>query len=412
MKTWALVAYRAGSDAAGKAAFFVVTIVAARRLSREAFGVFSLGTTVGWMAAVLSDFGIQLHLARVVARQPEAAAGALRAWLRVRLGSAAAVLALTAAGVVILRPQSDTAAAILLFTAVYVVNALVELFFYFFRGLSRSDVESSVTLAQRASMLLLASAVLWWMPSVTWLGASMLVPALAALGYVASRALALPRARARPPSLDIHAVIPIGAGIVLSALYFRIDVLLIEWWNGAASVAAYNAVFRLVEALRLLPAAVMAVALPQVFRATTREPLTRVAALVTAVGLMISAGLWIAAPRLVPLLYGAAYADAASVFRILLLSFPLMSLNYALTHQVIGWNGHRAYAAACGAALAVNVALNARLLTTMGIAGAAWATVVTELVITGACLTFLAARAPGGAAARPLIDAENPGVAV
>jgi Na+-driven multidrug efflux pump len=56
--------------------------------------------------------------------------------------------------------------------------------------------------------------------------------------------------------------------------------------------------------------------------------------------------------------------------------------------------------------------LNARLLTTMGIAGAAWATVVTELVITGACLTFLAARAPGGAAARPLIDAENPGVAV
>ena len=44
----ALVAYRALSDVAGKGAFFLVTLVAARRLSQDAFGLFSLGTTVGW----------------------------------------------------------------------------------------------------------------------------------------------------------------------------------------------------------------------------------------------------------------------------------------------------------------------------------------------------------------------------
>ena len=56
----ALVAYRAGSDIAGKAAFFLVTVAAARRLSPDAFGVFSLATTVGWIAAIGTDFGIQL----------------------------------------------------------------------------------------------------------------------------------------------------------------------------------------------------------------------------------------------------------------------------------------------------------------------------------------------------------------
>ena len=49
-------------------------------------------------------------------------------------------------------------------------------------------------------------------------------------------------------------------------------------------------------------------------------------------------------------------------FRILLLSFPLLSLNYALTHQLVGWDGQRAYAGLCALALVVNVAVNARLI--------------------------------------------------
>src|SRR5947208_7832677 len=63
-----LIAYKAFADAAGKGSMFVITIAAARRLSPQAFGVFSLGATLGWMVAVVSDWGIQLHVARDVAR--------------------------------------------------------------------------------------------------------------------------------------------------------------------------------------------------------------------------------------------------------------------------------------------------------------------------------------------------------
>jgi O-antigen/teichoic acid export membrane protein len=76
-------------------------------------------------------------------------------------------------------------------------------------------------------------------------------------------------------------------------------------------------------------------------------------------------------------------------FRILLLSFPLMSLNYALTHQLIGWSGHRAYAAICAAALVFNVVLNVRLIPALSIVGAAWSTLLTEMVLTAGCLTVL-----------------------
>jgi O-antigen/teichoic acid export membrane protein len=108
--------------------------------------------------------------------------------------------------------------------------------------------------------------------------------------------------------------------------------------------------------------------------------------------------LWGAAPWLVPLFYGSRYVPAVSAFRILLLSFPLLSLNYALTHQLIGWDGQRAYAALCGGALVVNLALNAWLIPGLSIDGAAWATLGTELFLTGGCL---AALSRGGARAVP-----------
>jgi O-antigen/teichoic acid export membrane protein len=188
---------------------------------------------------------------------------------------------------------------------------------------------------------------------------------------------------------------PIGAGIVLSALYFRIDVFLVQLWSGTESVALYNAVFRLVEALRLFPAAVLAVMLPALIRADDLRPLARVAMPVTAFAIAASAVLWLAAGWLVPWLYGEPYAAAVPAFRVLLLSFPLLSLNLALTHQLIGWDGQRVYAGLCALALAVNVGLNALLIPIWSIEGAAWTTLVTELVLTAGCAIALwIARAP------------------
>ena len=182
---------------------------------------------------------------------------------------------------------------------------------------------------------------------------------------------------------------PIGAGIVLSALYFRVDVFLVQLWSGTEAVGLYNAVFRLVEALRLFPAAVMAVALPSLCRGQDLRPLARVAAPITGAAIATTIVLWAAAGWLIPAIYQARYDAAVPAFRILLLSFPLMTLNMALTHQLVGWDGQRAYAALCALALVVNLALNARLIPAFSIDGAAWATLGTELFLTAGCAVAL-----------------------
>lgn len=399
----ALISYKTVADLVGKGALFALTVFAARRLAPEAFGVFSLGSTLGWIVAVASDFGIQLHLARAVAREPQEAARLLATWLRVRLWLAAGAIAIVAIVLAGFGWPASFAVPMAMLALVYAVSGLVELLHYFYRGLSRSDVESSLTLWQRSSMLVCGSIALAVSRNVTVLALAMLLPAavtLAASMRIASRLAAAaevfaganesPRIGHLPAwSTFRRDIWPIGAGIVLSALYFRIDVFLVQAWSGTERVALYNAVFRLVEALRLFPAAVIAVALPSLCRASDLRPLLRVAAPMTAGAVVAASVLWAVAGVLVPFVYGAPYASAVTAFRILLLSFPLMSLNLALTHQLIGWHGERAFAVICAIALAANVALNARLIPAWSIEGAAWATLGTEALLTAGCVLVL-----------------------
>jgi O-antigen/teichoic acid export membrane protein len=317
-----------------------------------------------------------------------------------------------------------TATPIAVLAVVYACSGLVELLHYFYRGLSRSDLESSLTLWQRGGTLVCGLTALAWKADVTVLAIAMLIPVAATLAAslrIAERIAGLkpgatderrPGAAADAAGLDVaqgfspattvfrRDVWPIGAGIVLSALYFRIDVFLVQAWSGTESVALYNAVFRLVEALRLFPAAVLAVVLPSLVRAGDLRPLTRVAVPTTVFAIGVAAVLWTIAGWLIPVLYGAAYAPAVPAFRVLLLAFPLLSLNFALTHQLVSWDGQRVYAALCALALAVNVALNARLIPRWSIEGAAWATLGTELFLTAGCGAALwSTRAPARRAA-------------
>ena len=404
-----MVAYRAFSDVAGKGAFLVITLVAARRMSQEAFGLFSLGTTIGWMAAVAADFGIQLHTARAIATRPTQAEPILRSWLRVRLWTTLAALAVVGAGVAFFQTPAGTPIAILLLVGVYLLSGLVEFLHYVYRGLSRTDIESTLTLWQRAGTLLLALAILWWRPDVRALAVAMLLPVAATFWYsrrvafrlAAASSSGTPEDTLEPLGSALRSILPTGAGILLSAFYFRVDVLLIDVWAGPSAVGLYNAAFRIVEALRLFPAAVLAVALPVLFRASSRGPLVAVSALVTAGASGAAIVLWMSAGWLIPLAFGERFIAAVPAFRVLLLAFPLMSLNYALTHQLVGWRGHRAYAMSCAAALVFNVVLNARLIPSAGIVGAAWSTVWTEAVITAACLVALARIDPAAGLLHP-----------
>ncbi|MGC4081388.1 MAG: hypothetical protein QM736_04550 [Vicinamibacterales bacterium] len=160
----------------------------------------------------------------------------------------------------------------------------MEFVFHLFRGLGRTDLESTVTLVQRGLLAVAAGVALWWRPTLATLAIAMILPGVVACIIVLRLARNLVGGYASNARTSmrvgtfVHAIAPVGAGLVLSALYFRVDILLLEHWRGAGEAGTYNAVFRLVEAMRLAPAAVVAVMLPTLCRAADlacREPAVR-----------------------------------------------------------------------------------------------------------------------------------------
>jgi len=408
-RPFTLVAYKASTDVIAKAVTLLVTVGAARALSPEAFGVLALAMTTGWILGVASDAGLPLYLARAVATGPATVSVlvrevmSLRAMFAIAAMGAGAVIAALAAP-----PQYSLAFGLVVLA--HLTGAALDTLLHVYRGLGRSEVESTVTIVTRLVTAVLVVMVLVMRPSLLFLSVALLAAPGVALvvTYAMARRLITREveggAKAPPPrmSMDVDTprptltferfrreAAPIGVGVLLSAIYFRCDVYFISYWHGLETVGMYNAVFRLVEALRLLPAAALAVAFPHLCRAVDSRPLARLALTLTAAGLLMMAGTLVAAPAVVGLVYGAPYLPAAPALGVLALALPFFFLNYALTHQVIAWDGQRAYAAIAAGALVANLASNILLIPSQGMVGAAWSTVLTELVVMTGCFMTL-----------------------
>ena len=277
----ARILFKGAADATGKAVTLIITIVAARRLNADPFGILAFAMATGWLLGVATDAGLSMYLARETARDRQRSRRLLFEVVSLRAG-----LAFVAASVVVpaapaLVPQHWKLQFVVIVLA-QLAAAVIETIAHYYRGLERSEIESAIHTAYRLVTLVFALIVLWWWRRLDYLGIAMLVPALVTM--VASMAIAArlsarlerdstrdngadtptgsvwrPALAGLTPASFFRDVFPLGAGVLISALYFRIDVYFIQQWHGFQPVGGYNAAFRLIEALRLMPAAVMAV---------------------------------------------------------------------------------------------------------------------------------------------------------
>jgi O-antigen/teichoic acid export membrane protein len=402
------IAFKALADVASKAVTLAITVAAARRLNADPFGILAFGMATGWLLAVATDAGLSMYLAREVARDRTRTHQLVLDVIGLRTGLAFLAATGTALATPYLVPEQWRIQFVVIVLA-QLAGGVIETISHYFRGIERSEIESAIQVAQRSVTLVWALIVLWFWRRLDYLGVAMLAPALVAMLVSMAIAINLSSAAAAPvlqAGLTVKKygrhVLPLGAGVLLSALYFRCDVYFIEHWHGFQPVGGYNAVFRLVEGLRLVPAAVMTVMFPVLVQSTDHDRVKRIGGVLALLGVALALVCGLGASVIVPTIYGDGFAYAAPAFSILALALPLFFLNYALTHQVIGWDGQSAYLLIAAIALAGNIAANVALVPSQGIAGAAIGTVLTEVIVTAGCVLYLANRriAPSS---RPLV---------
>jgi O-antigen/teichoic acid export membrane protein len=409
-----VIAYKAAADVVSKTVTLIVTIAAARVLAPDEFGALALAMTTGWLLSVASDAGLPLDLARQMAQ--EASGGTpprfvhVRDALVARLGLAAVATVIALAVGIVLVPLTLVPSFVVIAVAL-VANASLETLGHAFRGLGRSDIEASLSLAQRLAAGLAAGLVLAFAPTLLGVACALAIPPAVALvvgiGLVRRMTAAGggDGSGGRPLSARfLREVAPLGVAVLLSAIYFRCDVYFVERWHGLDTVGLYNAAFRIVEALRLIPAAVMAVMFPVFCTTRTWQPARSVLTVLVPISVIGAAAIALTAPAILELAYGSRFAIAAPALALLAAALPFFFANYVLTHQVIAWDGQRAYLGVTAAALATNLAANALLIPAGGMRGAALATLLTEVVVSAGCVWALVGRGSATAVAAVAID--------
>lgn len=184
----------------------------------------------------------------------------------------------------------------------------------------------------------------------------------------------------------IRAGIPLAVTYVLTTVYFKVDVPILQHFRPYSEVGWYTLAYRPFEALLFIPATLRTVVFP-VLSIYYRGAPNRV--LVTSekffkglaiMGLPISVGLFLLAQQYSDLL-GFPYPESAAALRILALAIAFMFVDNTFAAVLNAIDRQKLFAGVALTGLLVNFILNIILIPRWGYLAASWDTVATEVVL-------------------------------
>lgn len=171
-------------------------------------------------------------------------------------------------------------------------------------------------------------------------------------------------------------------------VYMRLDQFMIAAMLGTRQVGLYSAVVTLAEIPLVLPSLLLRAALPELTRQSTNDPAQcqRTLASLMRSGFflhaIIAVVLCIFATPITVLLYGEPFREASMALRLQILAVPFTAMGVLSSAWLVlqRCTGHAFRRTAIGAI--ANIALNLFLIPRYGIAGAAVATLVSQIIAT------------------------------
>ncbi|MBW3534818.1 MAG: oligosaccharide flippase family protein [Gemmatimonadetes bacterium] len=394
---------------------FAAAVVAARALGVATFGLYGTVAALAVILSIVSTLGMMQLLVREIARSPERAAelvGAAHVAKAVSGLVMMGALAGLAAGLLGDVPEAVLAA--LLLGAAYALGSFVENLGAYVQAVERMGAWMQAQALFGIVSGGLGIALVLATGSLAWFCAAPLVGQAVALTWLMSRtpppvrwAWRAPRPRVVGLLIEL---VPFTLSTIALTAYYKIDVLLVEQWRGAAEAGVYAAAYKFVDVAQALALVVAMAVYPRLSRAAAEvldggaaEPgadraggaarrrwaATRVAELLLLASVPAAGVLWLTRGPVVDLLFGQAYAASAGVVAILAPVLPLLALNALGAYILAAAERMGLVAAVFSGALVLNVGLNAALVPGLGARGAALAMLASESALAIAMLAAL-----------------------
>ncbi|OLD68044.1 MAG: hypothetical protein AUI33_09930, partial [Ignavibacteria bacterium 13_1_40CM_2_61_4] len=360
------------SDAGRRVLGFFTIALLARRLAPPDFGVITIGFTVLSYATMLAAGGLGAFGIRAVARGE--ASLEVSSVIGARLMNSIIAFFLVGLSLIFIANRT-TALLVLCFSISLIPNAfLLDWYFQGKEAMSRVGVART---ASAATYLILAALLVRSPADLIWVAA-------------ASYRRLNPTKRLRPSftewkSLTLSAF-PLGLGSILAQASVNLPPLVIGIMLTNADVGIYSAAAKLVGFLLMIDRVIATLLLPASARSFSRsaaalsEVLSGSLKLMIIVGLPLSIGGTILAPRILPLVFGIQYASSGPVFGILTW-FVFATLFHTLcTTGLIAIGQEKIYTRSMAIGAAVTVCSTLVLTAWFGVVGSAAAVVCSELV--------------------------------
>lgn len=379
----------------------VVTALVARALGEAGFGQWSTLLVVVQLASYFTTFGLETVVVREAAADPSRE----QEWI--------GVLLILRAALVIPAMLVGLAAilAVHVSTAMLVAGVLLLLEMPINIGSSLRVVHQLRVRNTVPMIVLTLNSVVWGGVVLAVFLAEAGIVALAA-GFTASAAISaavqvvtalhLVRPSLRPSRDAIVKVarvgIPIGLAGLLIMAYARIDQLLVFSIAGSDEAGLYGAAYRIIDQAQFIPVSLMTTLVPILAANWTldRERMLRVVRLgaeFLAIGSLGGLAVTIAAAEhLTVILYGSEFKEAGPALPVLTAAFVFICFGYLTTNLLIVIGAQRRLITVGVIGFIVNVAGNLIAIPIWGFMGAAWMTLLTELVVVSATAGMLRRR--------------------
>lgn len=392
---------------AGAGMVFLSQLLLARRLGPAEYGLFASSLATVTMVAPLAGFGLSQFRLKAYGGEGWAADRWLRPALRFSLCTGVlAVAAVVAWALLGDRVEPETRNTLLLLTPVIAGLFAVDIVGSKLRLEERHSALAGWQLLMPAGRLAVA-ATLVALPFASAQGAALgfglvaLLVAGTALPQLTSMLrgeMALrghgprPLGFECPPSPGIWRLWSqawaFGVSAVLYPVFFQVSTVLLKYLDGNAAAGHYGVALAVMTALYLFPSTVyQKFLLSRLHRWAVHDKprfwrVYRIGNIGMLVGgILVAIALAVLSPWLIPLAFGPAYADVAYLLAILLICVPLRFLSTSVGAALLTENHMRYRVLAMLAATLVAVGLNAVAIPRYGAEGAAWATVLAELVL-------------------------------
>jgi O-antigen/teichoic acid export membrane protein len=359
-------------------------------------GTAVLGAYVELVTALLvmqtvAGAGMAALLGRDFAGRPHETAALLRVSRTFGLLSGSAALAGLAAYAMTVSLAAP-AAAVAIVAVTTIPSAWITIHEAFFLATGTPARITIIALVENALKFAVAGAALAWGGGLVALCMAIALGRAVALlmgHWYISRARLLHTWRLSVDGLDdfFHAVLPFGALLTLSMLYFRVDVLIVGGLRGPAETGLYAAALSLHSAVLLVPDSVMAAVYPRLAARFhhSRESYVNgsLATLRLLLVIVVPTGLvlFAAAGPLLTMLYGREFAGSADTLRLLTLSLPLHAVNGVLGQALQAGHRQAAVLRIVSTGLSAQIALTIVLVSRYGYSAAPVALVLSSLIV-------------------------------